>query len=126
MTSSVERRVRMGLAIVVTALPAASQSMLLNVTPSKSPDRRAYHSMAYDENRGVVVLFGGVDYTGRRGDTWEWDGNLWIDKTPATGGPTPRSQTDMVYDAKRKRIVMFGGHTGKQVLAETWEWDGTS
>jgi hypothetical protein len=40
------------------------------------PAPRGSHSMAYDSNRGRVVLFGGISADGRFfGDTWEWDGS---------------------------------------------------
>jgi hypothetical protein len=33
--------------------------------------------MAYDERRGVVVLFGGHDGARVFGDTWEWRAGRW-------------------------------------------------
>lgn len=34
--------------------------------------------MAFDANRGVLVMFGGDSNTnGSLGDTWEWDGSRW-------------------------------------------------
>ena len=53
------------------------------------------------------MLFGG--YGGSyRGDTWEWDGTVWVDKTPATS-PSARDAHAMAYDSARGRIVLFGG-----------------
>jgi hypothetical protein len=44
--------------------------------------------MAYDEKRGVSVLFGGSNSGIRSGETWEWNGRVWT--RVATTGPTPR------------------------------------
>jgi len=46
------------------------------------PTPREWHAMAYDEGRGVVVLFGGFEAPPYLGtpplrDTWEWDGEGW-------------------------------------------------
>src|SRR6185503_1045324 len=58
---------------------------LATVQPSVSA--RAYLAMAYDTGRGRVVLFGGSDASGVRGDTWNRDDTLWAETTPATSPP---------------------------------------
>jgi hypothetical protein len=95
---------------------------------------RDHHTLAYDEGRGRVVLFGGVATT-RRGDaqvresptdTWEWDGARWtaIDAP----GPAARGGAGMVYDRARRHVVLFGGvsfGSGPATrFADTWIWDG--
>lgn len=66
---------------------------------------------AYDSARGYVVLFGGTeDGTNSqllRGDTWQWDGHRWIQRS--TTGPLPRTGHAMAYDIQRSRVVLFGG-----------------
>ena len=70
--------------------------------------------MVYDTRRGVMVLFGGeqlnedLEYRSK-GDTWEWDGVNWIERT--FSGPTPpaRAWHQMAYDSKRGVTVLFGG-----------------
>lgn len=74
-----------------------------------------------------VVLFGGWDRAaGLRGDTWEWDGSHWTEKSVA--GPPPRSRPAMA--TLNGRVVLFGGQTfrdGRDVdLGDTWEWDGSA
>ncbi len=100
-------------------------------TPGTSPPARHGHAMAYDSARGRVVLFGGYyeDLQGNSqyfADTWEWDGNTWVQRTPS-GSPPARWGHAMAYDSARGRVVLFGGHyydgTGRY-LADTWEWDG--
>jgi hypothetical protein len=81
--------------------------------------------MAHDVARERMVLFGGND-PGRLGDTWEWDGESWTQRTPATN-PPPRNVTAMAYDAARQRVVLFGGNDGSaRRLNDTWEWDGVN
>ncbi len=100
-------------------------------TPGTSPPARQNHAMAYDSARGVVLLFGGSYYDANRqlqrlADTWEWDGNTWVQRTPATSPPA-REYHAMAYDSARGRVVLFGGKgTGSLVLADTWEWDGST
>ncbi|MBK9383718.1 MAG: hypothetical protein IPN34_02675 [Planctomycetes bacterium] len=104
--------------------------------PSSSPPGRYQHAMAYDEQRGVTLLFGGwreifnqgqrVD-DGPSADTWQWDGSNW---TPRFSLPVPpaRHAHAMVYDSRRGRVVMFGGQDELQgaLFGDTWEWDGST
>lgn len=87
------------------------------------PSPREDHAMAYDEARGVTVLFGGWDGS-YKGDTWEWNGLSW--RLAATDGPSPRESHEMVYDSWRGVIVLFGGFDALGRNNETWEWNGTS
>ena len=87
------------------------------------PEPRAEAGMAYDRRRRRIVLFGGHAFTpdGRRrfGDTWEWDGGHWLQRSAT--GPSPRNGMAFAYDESRQRVVLFGG-SGRS--ADTWEWDG--
>jgi hypothetical protein len=85
-------------------------------TTPNSPSARSEHGMAYDEDRNVVVLFGGRDSSGDLDDTWEYDGNDWTLKSPAAT-PGPSRKPGMTYDTLRRRILVVRG-------GETWEWDG--
>jgi hypothetical protein len=85
--------------------------------------------MAYDSARARVVLFGGASLqpvTGPLNDTWEWDGQIWIQVGDI--GPSPRVLHAMAYDAGRQRLVLFGGfaHDGEKntTFGDTWEWNG--
>jgi hypothetical protein len=92
---------------------------------TSTPSARAEASMVYDSDRRRVVVFGGHRTENgeriRLGDTWEWDGQRWEQKS--SDGPTPRNGAAMAYDAARKRTVLFGGSGASD---ETWEWDGES
>src|SRR6185436_5983785 len=82
------------------------------------PFNRYYHSMVYDSNRKVMVMYGGQQATNGPywDDTWEWDGarGVWNEKTPAPNGtmnssPAERTQQLMVYDTVQKKTFLFSG-----------------
>ena len=81
---------------------------------SSGPAPQSDHAMAFDDRRGVVVLFGS-------GQTWEWDGQGWTNRTPAQGNPEPRTFHRMAFSDALQQVVMYGGADG---LA--WTWDGES
>lgn len=89
------------------------------------PPARLDHAIAYDENRNVVVLFGGLGQNGRLSDTWEWDGDTWVEKKTEIQ-PMPRSGHEMVYDPIRKKVVIYGGYSDPAFHNDAWEWDGTN
>ena len=108
--------------------PASAGSVVevaswVQVTPATSPPSRHGHAMAYDTARQRVVLFGGetIPHGVLLGDTWEWDGTTWAERTAASGDPPPRIGHALAYDVARARTVLFGAAT-----ADTWEWDGTA
>jgi hypothetical protein len=88
------------------------------------PSPRERHAMVFDTARGRILLHGGrVTSQGvAAGDTWEYDGTTWTQRTPAHG-PAGRLFHALACDPGRQRIVMFGG--APTSLNETWEWDGT-
>ncbi len=102
--------------------------------PAHRPPARHGHSLAYDEERGRVVLFGGQ---GRdhfpSDDTWEWDGYDWVERRPPQS-PAAREAAALAYDAGRRRVVLFGGRTTEpgacgedgSSCSDTWEWDGAT
>ncbi|MEM7415866.1 MAG: SMP-30/gluconolactonase/LRE family protein [Gemmatimonadota bacterium] len=88
------------------------------------PPPRSGHALAYDEARGVTVLFGGAGVDGFLGDTWEWDGATWTEIR--TAGPSARRNHAMGYDPQSRRVVLFGGSDDSGRTADTWLWDGTA
>jgi hypothetical protein len=93
-----------------------------------SPQPRTANAMAYDEARGITVMFGGFNSSGAPSrETWEWNGHSW--RLRAVSGPAPRWGHGMVYDPERRRVLLFGGNRNRGVdpadfLGDTWEWDG--
>lgn len=105
--------------VVATATP----------TPTDRPAARQAHALAYDDQRQVILLFGGCldalcALPGN--DTWEWNGGAWT-WHPSMPLPPPRSGQGLAYDQARQRMVLFGGLDGYGGrLGDTWEWDGTA
>lgn len=88
------------------------------------PPARIEANFVYDAARAVCVLHGGQDVgTGAYlADTWEWDGAVWTNVTPAVAQPT-LYRAAMAMDTARGRIVAFGGFDGfLQPLAATWQY----
>lgn len=101
------------------------------VEPAHVPPGRTSTMLAYDTQRSVAVLFGGTSqWTPESGwnsinDTWEWDGNDWLEVHPEHS-PAPRYAAAATFDEKRGVTVLFGG-TGQngRFHNDTWEWDGS-
>jgi hypothetical protein len=97
------------------------------VTPT-SPNARAFYGMAYDERRGVTVIYGTQGGSTALGgnQTWEFDGTTWSQAiTPTT--PPGLEAPAMAYDKGRGVVVMFGGFNGTPPSTDyrtTYEYDG--
>jgi hypothetical protein len=79
-------------------------------------------SMAWDEARERVVLFGGVTlFAGLQysDDTADWNGSDWK-LLFSSSVPRPRAWAPLAYDPERAKIAMFGGNNA-QILADTHE-----
>ena len=91
---------------------------------STDGETRDHHHMAFDEDRGRVVVYGGqsMDRTWLT-DTSEWDGTKWT-KISSTG-PGSRVHSAMVYDSRRKLVVLFGGFDQQyKAHNDLWGWNG--
>ena len=110
----------------VNVLPLSSccQNKTWQFLDVSAPPARLGHAMAYDSLRKRVVLFGGSGSSSLLGDTWEWDGAIWV--RMATNGPSPRAFSAMAYDNRLGRTILFGGMTVSNISAETWGWDGAN
>jgi hypothetical protein len=92
------------------------------------PSPRTMHSMAYDCDRGRIILYAGEismdpDKTMMENipnHTWEWDGNGWMQV--ANSGPGNWVLTGLAYDQARKQTVLFGG-VGQGVGSSVWIWN---
>jgi hypothetical protein len=80
-------------------------------------------ALAHDPLRDRTVLFGGYHDPVSLGDTWEWDGSSWTERT-SLPSPSGRLDATMAFDATRGTVLLFGGYDG-DLLDDTWEWDGT-
>lgn len=87
-------------------------------------------AMAYDAQREVLVLFGGVGAIPSTGapqpeftDTWVWSGLTW--QRAAEVGPPPRAAYAMAWDGVSSALVLYGGAARSGELGDMWKWDGT-
>ncbi|MBK8977775.1 MAG: hypothetical protein IPM29_17850 [Planctomycetes bacterium] len=111
--------------LVALALVAGLDAQIAwtQLLPAGGPGTRVAPALAFDEARGVTVLFGGFDGPVTPGDTWTFDGSTW--SRVATTGPAPRTGHVLVYDPLRRVVVLFGGSVPNAgIVDDTWEWDG--
>jgi galactose oxidase-like protein len=93
--------------------------------PTPSPPGREAGAMAYDAADGWVVLFGGLNQTrGVIGDTWNYSGGHWTNRTASlTVAPSARDLAAMAYDAADQSVILFGGRTpASKELGDTWSF----
>ena len=90
---------------------------------------RYWHSLAYDSDRGKMVVFGGSGgETDSHDDTWLYDysTNTW-ERINVPLHPSGRKNSHMVYDPVTGRIILFGGlrEGGEDPLNDLWILDTT-
>jgi cysteine-rich repeat protein len=94
------------------------------VPTTNAPSARSRMGMAYDAERGVTVMFGGIHHGGSLLDgTWEYDGADWVN----VPGPEPEMRIGhrLVYDPIRRSVLcMMGTVDGDFPLGDLWELDG--
>jgi len=91
-----------------------------------APRARFGHAMAFDEDRGQTVVFGGTADDGSEpDDTWLWGGTAWEEKGGLPTRPFSVALPAMAYDPVRKEMVMFGGSHLGQDQDTTWTWNGS-
>ncbi len=98
-----------------------------NVSPVHSPPRMFWASMAYDNQTGSVLLFGGNTggapsqaYTNQ---TWEFHANTWTNVTTVVA-PPGRDGATMVYDGADGKMLLFGGLGVSDYFNDTWTYSG--
>ncbi len=102
------------------ASPSPAASPNPTASPSPSPGPRTGPSLAFDEARNQVVLFGGSG----QDDTWTWDGKAWTLQHPAVS-PPGRAGGAMTYDPDTKTVLLWGGYETNVQAADFWSWDGS-
>jgi hypothetical protein len=85
------------------------------------PSGRYGAAMVYMASTSRTLLWGGYDDTTFFGDTWEWDGELWVQVEDT--GPTPFALAGLTFDSIRNVTVFFNSNQTNTAW-ETWEWDG--
>jgi N-acetylneuraminic acid mutarotase len=97
------------------------------IDEASTPPARYWHNLAYDEDSGKMVVFGGSmvgDSTGD--DTWLFDAstNSW-EEIESDETPPKRMNSAMAYDQAHGMIIMFGGlgEWGEPPLDDLWFLD---
>ena len=102
-----------------------SNKSWLRIITNTTPPGRSWHSMAYDQETGMSLLFGGANSTGSRfeflNDTWAFDPSQgeWF-RVALSGGPPPTRYHPLVYDPVARGIVLFGGMVDSTVSYDSW------
>jgi hypothetical protein len=89
------------------------------------PPGRILGGAAYDEQRNMLVVYGGrpVELGKCSQETWEWDGEAWTQKEAQP--PTACDHVKMVYDAANGQTILFSGlDLSENPVNETWAWNG--
>ncbi len=89
--------------------------------PAVAPPARGGAAMAYDAQRGEVVLLGGDTTSAYLNDEWAWNGEQWAQLAP-TDIFTPRSGAAGAYDARAGAVVTFGGVDGPSEDSRLWRF----
>jgi hypothetical protein len=89
--------------------------------PVQTPSARGYTRMVYDNNRQVLVLWGGKDRDGLPNDTWEYDGKEW-QQVETLASPPGRVEFAMAYDVARQVVVICCGANYAGFQSETLEY----
>ena len=107
------------LAVLSSITATSSQTAVARPWPGA---RGGGHAMAFDERRGLTMLYG--DRGADASTLWAWDGRRWRSFDGA--GPGLRRHIKLAYDRARDRLVMYGGYddAGLEIRSDTWEWDG--
>lgn len=87
------------------------------------PPARHSAVMVWDSSRNEIVLFGGRDGGTLYDDTWIWNGQTWVERSPANRPPA-RWNHGGAFDPARGELVIFGGGIGNPITADTWVWNG--
>ncbi len=129
--------VRQRLVATISRTPNPSYSGLLETwehtagwtraLPAAGPPDGVGSAMAFDEQRGRTVRFGGITGSWISHDEhWEYDGLQWVSR----GGTRPPARRGhcMVFDSGRGVIVLHGGEDSatRQAHSDTWEFDGSA
>jgi len=103
----------------------ATSNTWINVTPARSPPGRLYHTMAYDDEKGLIYMFGGSTDGDTCNDTWSYNTatNKWT-KIQTVRAPMARSYQAMTFDRANRAIVLFGGIAKYDtVCGDVWAFD---
>jgi hypothetical protein len=91
------------------------------ITPEVSPPARNFYAMAFDDERGIAVLFGGNSAEGNLNDVWVFDvrAEAWSQIEQSGEPPSPRQGHDAAW-VPGQGLYVFGGNDGSSDLNDLW------
>ena len=97
------------------------------VDEATSLPSRYWHQMAYDGDRGQLIVFSGsMGDDSRRDDTWllDTDEFTW-ERLESEVSPEGRANSAMAYDSAHQKVILFGGlkDFGEPALGDLWVLD---
>ncbi|MEI6309141.1 MAG: kelch repeat-containing protein [bacterium] len=95
-----------------------------NRNSTNPPPARDGHTMAYDNQSGKLILFGGWGDSGKLNDTWAYDytANTWVNRNP-TDSPLVCAFHAIAYDSQSNKLIVFGGWGNSGKLSDTWAYN---
>jgi len=87
------------------------------------PSPRNFYAMAFDDEGGRLILFGGDSEPGSVNDLWFFDSasETWSQQSPEGEAPSPRFGHDAAWLPTSHSLVIFGGNDDSQDLDDLWE-----
>lgn len=93
------------------------------VTTFNGQVARSLHALAFDEDRAVLLFFGGIVGGGSStfdfSDAWTWEWSGAALRGLDLEGPSARAYSRMVHDSAGGQVVLFGGYDGA-LRNDTW------
>ncbi|MEK6543398.1 MAG: kelch repeat-containing protein, partial [Elusimicrobiota bacterium] len=93
---------------------------------ASGPSDRYGASMAYDEDTGSMILFGGQEVVSGLylNDTWAFSlASLTWAQLSVVSPPAARAHAAMAYDDDRRRLALFGGKSGANSFDDVYFFD---
>jgi hypothetical protein len=112
-----------------------------SVTPAPSPSGSdaARFTGAYDESRGVTVIYGGITFTGQPTNSlWEFDGVTWSGRVDGYNGVVPQPGQDLYFNnnvaptyatacySPDHHAVFIACSAGLNGPLKIWKWNGVN
>lgn len=91
--------------------------------PTTTPSARCDYGFA--SSSSTAILFGGKNFDGANGETWQLASGSWTQLFPTTS-PSKRYGCSMAYSTTDSAWYLFGGITANNYSNKLWKYDGTN
>ena len=121
------RAQHLALGIGLSASLVAQESEWQQWSPANRPSARERAAMAFDAQRGTVLMVGGITSSGSLvGETWEWDGETWTQLQVPSGSNPPNHYGAAIaeYPTRNSIVLFIGRGIAGSLRSRTHAWDG--